>query len=99
MAQSYSGVLVAGGTLGTEWAHRWFLLLVSIWLCFLAFVWAPIMWLYFMDDSVLVLRGGGGEACLLFSSSYLLLGYTEPYQQEGRYLSVVPEEVSECWFL
>lgn len=53
MAQSCSEVLVAGGYLGTE-EDRWFLFLVSIWLWFIDFLWAPIVWLYFVDDRGLV---------------------------------------------
>lgn len=49
---------------------------------------------YFSSGLVLLVK-----AWLLSNSSHLLLGYTEPYRQEGSYLSVVPEEMGECWFL
>lgn len=79
MAQSCIGVLVAGRALGTEEA-RWLLLLVSIWLWFIAFLWTPIIWLYFMDDSGLVLLGKGW---LLSNSSHLLLLFFSGSRRDG----------------
>lgn len=61
----------------TQRRHRWFLFLVSIWLWFIVFLWAPIVWLYFVDDRGLVFLEKAWLLPVAATCPWAVLSYTD----------------------
>lgn len=57
--------------------HRWFLFLVSIWLWFIVFLWAPIVWLYFVDDRGLIFLEKAWLLPVAGTCPWAVLSYTD----------------------